>query len=83
VAKTGVRDLRGVSAHEPGGGRLLIAVSIKQRFCGRSPQDRYWQAGTIDHRDQMNSSLWGIRHADDGRSERPSPPRAIQQHAFQ
>jgi 4-hydroxy-3-polyprenylbenzoate decarboxylase len=41
LAKTGVRDVRGVWAHETGGGRLLIAVSIKQRFCGHSRQTGY------------------------------------------
>jgi UbiD family decarboxylase len=41
LAKIGVRDVRGVWAHEPGGGRLLIAVSIKQRFCGHSRQAGY------------------------------------------
>jgi 3-polyprenyl-4-hydroxybenzoate decarboxylase len=41
LAKTGVRDVRGVWAHETGGGRLLIAVSIKQRFCGHSRQAGY------------------------------------------
>jgi UbiD family decarboxylase len=38
LAKVGVRDVRGVWAHESGGGRLLIVVSIKQRFCGHSRQ---------------------------------------------
>ena len=38
LAKVGVRDVRGVWAHETGGGRLLIVVSIKQRFCGHSRQ---------------------------------------------
>ena len=41
LAKVGVRDVRGVWAHETGGGRLLIAVSIKQRFCGHSRQAGY------------------------------------------
>jgi 4-hydroxy-3-polyprenylbenzoate decarboxylase len=41
LAKIGVRDVRGVWAHEPGGGRLLIVVSIKQRFCGHSRQAGY------------------------------------------
>jgi 4-hydroxy-3-polyprenylbenzoate decarboxylase len=41
LAKTGVRDVRGVWAHEAGGGRLLIAVSIRQRFCGHSRQAGY------------------------------------------
>ena len=41
LAKIGVRDVRGVWAHETGGGRLLIVVSIKQRFCGHSRQAGY------------------------------------------
>jgi 4-hydroxy-3-polyprenylbenzoate decarboxylase len=41
LAKIGVRDVRGVWAHEPGGGRLLIVVSIKQRFCGHARQAGY------------------------------------------
>ena len=41
VVKSGVRDVRGVWAHETGGGRLLIVVSIKQRFCGHSRQAGY------------------------------------------
>jgi hypothetical protein len=36
-----VRDVRGVWAHEIGGGRLLVVVSIKQRFCGHSRQAGY------------------------------------------
>jgi len=38
LVKIGVRDVRGVWAHETGGGRLLIVVSITQRFCGHSRQ---------------------------------------------
>jgi 4-hydroxy-3-polyprenylbenzoate decarboxylase len=38
MVKAGVRDVRCVWAHEAGGGRLLIVVSIKQRFCGHSRQ---------------------------------------------
>jgi 4-hydroxy-3-polyprenylbenzoate decarboxylase len=38
VIKAGVRDVRGVWAHETGGGRLLIVVAIAQRFCGHSRQ---------------------------------------------
>ncbi|OFW16746.1 MAG: ubiquinone biosynthesis protein UbiD [Acidobacteria bacterium RIFCSPLOWO2_02_FULL_67_21] len=38
LVKVGVRDVRGVWAHETGGGRLLIVVSITQRFCGHSRQ---------------------------------------------
>jgi UbiD family decarboxylase len=41
LAKVGVRDVRGVWAHETGGGRLLIVVSISQRFCGHSRQAGY------------------------------------------
>ncbi len=41
LGKVGVRDVRGVWAHETGGGRLLIVVSIKQRFCGHSRQAGY------------------------------------------
>jgi 4-hydroxy-3-polyprenylbenzoate decarboxylase len=42
--KAGVRDVRGVWAHETGGGRLLIVVSITQRFCGHSRQAGYLTA---------------------------------------
>jgi UbiD family decarboxylase len=38
LVKVGVREVRGVWAHEVCGGRLLIVVSIKQRFCGHSRQ---------------------------------------------
>jgi UbiD family decarboxylase len=38
LVKAGVPDVRGVWAHECGGGRLLICVSITQRFCGHSRQ---------------------------------------------
>jgi 4-hydroxy-3-polyprenylbenzoate decarboxylase len=41
LAKSGVRDVCGVWAHETGGGRLLVVVSIKQRFCGHSRQAGY------------------------------------------
>ncbi len=41
LAKVGVRDVRGVWAHETGGGRLLVVVAIKQRFCGHSRQAGY------------------------------------------
>jgi 4-hydroxy-3-polyprenylbenzoate decarboxylase len=41
LVKVGVRDVRGVWAHETGGGRLIIVVSIKQRFCGHSRQAGY------------------------------------------
>ena len=38
LVKAGVPDVRGVWADECGGGRLLIVVSITQRFCGHSRQ---------------------------------------------
>jgi UbiD family decarboxylase len=38
LIKADVRDVRGVWAHEVGGGRLLIVVSITQRFCGHARQ---------------------------------------------
>ena len=38
LVKAGVPDVRGAWAHEAGGGRLLIVVSIKQRFAGHSRQ---------------------------------------------
>lgn len=41
LGKSGVRDVRGVWAHETGGGRLLIAVAITQRYCGHSRQAGY------------------------------------------
>jgi UbiD family decarboxylase len=41
LAKIGVRDVRGVWSHETGGGRLLIVVSITQRFGGHSRQAAY------------------------------------------
>jgi UbiD family decarboxylase len=41
LAKSGVRDVRAVWAHETGGGRLIITVSIKQRFAGHSRQAGY------------------------------------------
>lgn len=44
LVKAGVPDVRGVWAHEAGGGRLLIAVSIKQRFAGHSRQAGYLAA---------------------------------------
>jgi 4-hydroxy-3-polyprenylbenzoate decarboxylase len=44
LSKIGVRDVRGVWAHETGGGRLIIAVSIKQRYCGHSRQAGYLAA---------------------------------------
>ena len=44
LVKVGVRDVRGVWAHEVCGGRLLVVVSIKQRFCGHSRQAGYLAA---------------------------------------
>jgi UbiD family decarboxylase len=44
LVKIGVRDVRGVWAHEVCGGRLLIVVSIKQRFCGHSRQAGFMAA---------------------------------------
>jgi 4-hydroxy-3-polyprenylbenzoate decarboxylase len=41
LVKTGIPDVRGVWAHECGGGRLLLVVSIKQRYCGHSRQAAY------------------------------------------
>jgi 4-hydroxy-3-polyprenylbenzoate decarboxylase len=44
LVKIGVRDVRGVWAHESCGGRLLVVVSITQRFCGHSRQAGYLAA---------------------------------------
>ena len=44
LVKVGVREVRGVWAHEVCGGRLLIVVSIKQRFCGHSRQAGFMAA---------------------------------------
>jgi UbiD family decarboxylase len=41
LVKIGVRDVRSVWAHEVAGGRLLIVVAIRQRFCGHSRQAGY------------------------------------------
>ena len=41
LVKIGVRDVKGVWAHEVAGGRLLIVVAIRQRFCGHSRQAGY------------------------------------------
>ena len=38
LVKAGVSDIRGVWAPECGGGRMLVVVSLKQRFCGHSRQ---------------------------------------------
>jgi UbiD family decarboxylase len=38
LKKAGVSEVRGVWAPECGGGRMLVVVSIKQRFCGHSRQ---------------------------------------------
>ena len=40
----GLRDVRGVWAHESCGGRLLIVIAITQRFCGHSRQAGYLAA---------------------------------------
>jgi UbiD family decarboxylase len=44
LVKAGVPEVRGVWAHEAGGGRLLVVVSIKQRFAGHSRQAGYLAA---------------------------------------
>jgi UbiD family decarboxylase len=41
LVKAGIPEVRGVWAHECGGGRMLLAVSIKQRYCGHSRQAGY------------------------------------------
>lgn len=41
LVKDGIPDVRGVWAHESGGGRLMLAVSIKQRYFGHSRQAAY------------------------------------------
>jgi UbiD family decarboxylase len=41
LVKAGIPNVRGVWAHECGGGRLLLAVSIKQAYCGHSRQAGY------------------------------------------
>ncbi len=41
LVKIGVRDVKGVWAHEVAGGRLLVVVAIRQRFCGHSRQAGY------------------------------------------
>jgi UbiD family decarboxylase len=38
LVKAGIPDIRGVWAHEVGGSRLFIAVSIKQRYLGHARQ---------------------------------------------
>jgi UbiD family decarboxylase len=38
LVATGIPEIRDVWAHEAGGGRLLIVVAIKQRYCGHSRQ---------------------------------------------
>lgn len=38
LVKAGVPDVRGVWAHECGGGRLWIVVSLRQGYCGHSRQ---------------------------------------------
>jgi 4-hydroxy-3-polyprenylbenzoate decarboxylase len=46
VIQAGVPDVRGVWCHESGGGRLLVVISIKQRYCGHSRQAGYIAAQT-------------------------------------
>jgi UbiD family decarboxylase len=41
LVKAGIPDVRGVWAHECGGGRMLLVVSITQRYCGHSRQAGY------------------------------------------
>jgi 4-hydroxy-3-polyprenylbenzoate decarboxylase len=41
LVKAGIPGVRGVWAHEAGGGRLLLVVSIKQGYCGHSRQAGY------------------------------------------
>jgi 4-hydroxy-3-polyprenylbenzoate decarboxylase len=41
LVRAGLPGLSGVWAHEAGGGRQLIAVSIKQQFAGHSRQAAY------------------------------------------
>jgi len=41
LVKAGIPGVRGVWAHEAGGGRLLLVVSIKQAYCGHSRQAGY------------------------------------------
>jgi UbiD family decarboxylase len=41
LVKAGIPEVRGVWAHESGGGRMLLVVSIKQRYCGHSRQAGY------------------------------------------
>jgi UbiD family decarboxylase len=41
LVKAGLPGIEGVWAHESGGGRLFIAVSINQKYCGHSRQVGY------------------------------------------
>jgi UbiD family decarboxylase len=41
LVKAGIPGVRGVWAHEAGGGRLLLVVAIKQAYCGHSRQAGY------------------------------------------
>ena len=41
LVKAGVPGVAGVWAHESGGGRLLLVVSIRQAYCGHSRQAAY------------------------------------------
>jgi UbiD family decarboxylase len=38
LVQTGIPEIRNVWAHEAGGGRLLLVVAIRQRYCGHSRQ---------------------------------------------
>jgi UbiD family decarboxylase len=38
LVQTGIPEIRNVWAHEAGGGRLLVVVAIRQRYCGHARQ---------------------------------------------
>jgi UbiD family decarboxylase len=38
LVQTGIPEIRNVWAHEAGGGRLLVVVAVRQRYCGHSRQ---------------------------------------------
>jgi len=44
LTKSGIPDVKGVWAHESGGGRQFVVVSIKQRYCGHSRMAGYMAA---------------------------------------
>lgn len=44
LTSTGISGIKGAWAHEAGGGRLFIAVSVEQRFAGHSRQVGYMTA---------------------------------------